>query len=122
MSNRPAIFIPPLLFQPFAENAVWHGLMHKNDPGRLDIRLSVENGTLNFIIEDNGVGRSAAAASGSKSAQKGKSMGLQITKDRLSLINDYASKKSFFEIEDLYDKEERAAGTRVLMKIKFNTP
>ena len=96
--------------------------MHKNDPGRLDIRLSVENGTLNFIIEDNGVGRSAAAASGSKSAQKGKSMGLQITKDRLSLINDYASKKSFFEIEDLYDKEERAAGTRVLMKIKFNTP
>ena len=113
------IFIPPLLFQPFAENAVWHGLMHKNDPGRLLIRLSVENSTLNFVIEDNGVGRCAAAASGSKTAVKEKSMGLQITKDRLSLMNGNAGEKAFFEIEDLYDKEENAAGTRVLMKIKF---
>ena len=66
-SNRVdtgAIFIPPLLLQPFCENAIWHGLKHladhqtdKHDPGRLDIVLSMEGKVLNCSITDNGIGR-----------------------------------------------------------------
>lgn len=114
------IYIPPLLFQPFAENAVWHGLMHKKENGHLKINLNVENSILNFMIEDNGIGRDAASQSGSKSAEKNKSLGLQITKDRLSLINGYSSEETFFEIQDLYDEAGIALGTRVLLKIKFS--
>lgn len=114
------IFIPPLLFQPFAENAVWHGLMHKNGAGKLNIRLSVEDNILNFVMEDNGVGRGAASSIKSNSAEKNKSMGLQITKDRLSLINGHSSEKAFFEIRDLYDEAGNGAGTIILLKIRFS--
>jgi LytS/YehU family sensor histidine kinase len=114
------IFIPPLIFQPFAENAVKHGIMHKNGPGKLQINLSVENDILNFTIEDNGIGRVAAALLHSKSGEKNKSLGLQITKDRLSLINGYTHEKTFFEIEDLHDASGNASGTRISLKIKFD--
>ncbi|MEP6464895.1 MAG: two-component regulator propeller domain-containing protein [Parafilimonas sp.] len=116
------IFIPPLLFQPFAENAVWHGLMHKQGHGQLNIQLSIAGNILNFVMEDNGVGRNAANEERSKSAEKTKSLGLQITKDRLSLINGYVSEKTFFEIVDLHDEKGNASGTRVLLKIKFSKP
>lgn len=118
--NPSTIFIPPLLFQPFVENAVWHGLMHKTDPGRLDIQLSTEKNRLICIIEDNGVGRSFAQASESKSGEKKKSMGIQITKERLSLINGKAEiAENDFVIEDLYDDAGHAAGTKVLVRIMY---
>lgn len=114
------ICIPPLLFQPFAENAVWHGLMHKKERGHLKIKLHVQDNLLLFAIEDNGVGRKAASSVKSKSAEKNKSLGLQITKERLSLINSYADEETFFEIQDLYDESGNAAGTKVLLKIKYS--
>jgi sensor histidine kinase YesM len=118
--DAQTVFIPPLLFQPFAENAVWHGLMHKGERGKLQISLSIETNVLKFVIEDNGIGRAAAASLHTKSAEKNKSLGLQITKERLSLINGYADEKTFFEIDDLYDNTGSAAGTRVLIKINFS--
>ncbi|MFN2458291.1 MAG: histidine kinase, partial [Chitinophagaceae bacterium] len=58
------IYIPPMLLQPFCENAIWHGLMHlptgqagKEGQGKLDIVMSLQNGQLQCIISDNGVGR-----------------------------------------------------------------
>ena len=78
------IFIPPLLLQPFCENAIWHGLMHlptgqagKEGPGRLDIELSMQDNILHCIITDNGVGREKAEEMNSKTAEKEKSMGLK---------------------------------------------
>src|SRR6185369_2411434 len=81
------IFIPPLLLQPFCENAIWHGLMHKDGPGRLDIELSMKNNILHCVITDNGVGRERAAEMKSKTAEREKSMGLKITTERLALFN-----------------------------------
>ncbi|HEX5023968.1 MAG TPA: histidine kinase, partial [Agriterribacter sp.] len=52
-----SVFIPPLLIQPFAENAIWHGLLHKDGPGCLDIEMSVEENVLICTITDNGIGR-----------------------------------------------------------------
>jgi LytS/YehU family sensor histidine kinase len=115
-----AIFIPPLLIQPFVENAIWHGLLHKAEPGRLDIRVKVEKNILICIIEDNGVGRSFARVSESKSVERKKSMGIQITRQRLSLINGNAEiAGNDFVIEDLIDDIGQAAGTKVILRLLY---
>ncbi len=88
------IFIPPLLIQPFVENAIWHGLLHKADPGgRLDISVKVEKNILICIIEDNGVGRSFSPEYLRVSPLKGKNLfgnSNDQAKRSLSLINGNA--------------------------------
>jgi LytS/YehU family sensor histidine kinase len=120
------ILIPPLLLQPFAENAIWHGLMHlpdrqagKQETGFLNFDFSAEEKFLTCIITDNGVGREQAELLKSKSAEKQKSMGLKITTERLSLLNDSSNQQTFFTIEDLTDENENAIGTRVHLKIYY---
>ncbi|HEY4207669.1 MAG TPA: histidine kinase [Puia sp.] len=113
------IYIPPLLLQPFVENAVWHGLMHKTERGLLTIELHAENDILTCVILDNGIGRQRAGLFKSKSAQKHKSMGLQITAERLNLMTGNGSPAHYFDIEDLYDEEGRPAGTKVVLKIRI---
>ncbi len=114
------VFIPPLLLQPFVENAVWHGLMHKKENGQVTISFKVEQNILHCTIVDNGVGRSAAASAKSKSSQSHKSMGIQITRDRLALINgNLEDEKVAFKIEDMFDANGRPSGTKVSLKIKF---
>src|ERR1051326_355540 len=68
--------VPPLIIQPYVENAIWHGLMHKEEKGQLDIEVSQENDHLFFKITDDGIGRKMATELASKSATKHKSMGL----------------------------------------------
>lgn len=113
------IFIPPLLLQPFAENAIWHGLMHKQEKGFLNFDFSTEEKILSCIITDNGVGRKQAELLKSKSAEKQKSMGLKITTERLSLLNNKSNQETFFTIEDLTDENGNATGTRVHLKIFY---
>jgi len=115
--DRDNIFIPPLLLQPFCENAIWHGLMHKDGPGKLDIELGIENNILNCTITDNGIGRERAERIKSKSAEKEKSMGLKITGDRLDLLNRERGIQTFYEIEDLKDEYGSATGTKVTVRI-----
>lgn len=113
------VFVPPLLLQPFVENAIWHGLLNKEGQGRLEIELSIENRTLTCIIEDNGIGRKKAAALKSKSAAKQKSLGLHITNERLALLNINMDEQTSFNFEDITDDEGNAAGTRVILKIHY---
>lgn len=115
------ISIPPLLLQPFVENAIWHGLMHKEERGTLTISLRLEEDTLTCIIRDNGVGRKRAAFLKSKSAEKHKSMGLQITAERMALLTGTGEPGHYFKIEDLYDSEGNAVGTKVVLTIKINS-
>ena len=117
--ENSSVFIPPLLLQPFCENAIWHGLMHKDGPGQLNIELNEDNGILNCIITDDGVGREKAEEFKSKSAEKEKSMGLKITKERLSLLNQGTTGGTFYEIEDVINEHGETAGTRVQLKIKY---
>jgi histidine kinase len=113
------VFIPPLLLQPFCENAIWHGLMHKEGQGRLDIELSMEDKVLNCIITDNGVGREKAEEMKSKTAEKEKSMGLKITTERLAILNREKGLHTFYDIEDLKDENGNGIGTKVNLKITF---
>ena len=116
--DASGIFIPPLLLQPFVENAIWHGLMHKDGQGRLEIGLSLEGEVLVCNIVDDGVGRTVAAAVTSKSAEKQKSMGIGITRQRLALVNGNQAGENGLLIEDLYDGTGRPAGTRVILRIR----
>jgi LytS/YehU family sensor histidine kinase len=113
------VFVPPLLLQPFVENAIWHGLMHKEGQGKLDIALSIENKILTCIIADNGIGRSEAAMLKSKSAENQKSLGLHITTERLALLNKDFDEQTCFNFEDITDDEGNSAGTRVILKMHY---
>ncbi|MFN2440325.1 MAG: sensor histidine kinase, partial [Chitinophagaceae bacterium] len=114
-----AIFIPPLLLQPFCENAIWHGLMNKEGQGHLNISITEDENVLHCTITDDGVGREKAAIMKSKSAEKEKSLGLKITTARLELLNQEHTKGTTFIIEDVLDENGGIAGTRVHLKICY---
>jgi tetratricopeptide (TPR) repeat protein len=114
-----AIYVPPMLLQPFAENAIWHGLMHKDGQRELEIELSVDDKTVTCMITDNGIGRARAAELKSKAAYKQKSMGLEITTQRLALLNINGNQQTFFTIEDLTNDDGKAEGTQVILKINY---
>ena len=109
--------LPPLLIQPYAENAIWHGLMQKETPGHLEIIITQpQENTLQIIIKDNGIGRKKAVVLQSKSATIHKSFGMQITKDRIDIVNKIFRMQATVEYEDLY-KDGAAAGTSVTLII-----
>ena len=116
------IRIPPLLVQPFVENAVWHGLMHKEERGSLLISFSATEDLLTCVVRDNGIGRRSAAMLKSKSVEKHKSMGMQITAERMALISGADTSRPFFAIEDLYDEHGEPAGTQVTLTVKIDHP
>jgi ligand-binding sensor domain-containing protein len=112
-----ALQVPPLILQPYVENAIWHGLMHKEEKGQLDIEVSEEDDHLYFKITDNGIGREKAAALASKSATKHKSMGLRITAHRIAIIQKSQTLESPVTINDLVNADGTAAGTEVTIKM-----
>ncbi len=109
--------VPPLIIQPYVENAIWHGLMQKEEKGQLDIEVSQENDHLFFKIADDGIGRKAAAAAASKSATRHKSMGLKITADRITMLQSLNGTESPVTIIDLLYPDGRGAGTEIFIKI-----
>jgi sensor histidine kinase YesM len=113
------IYIPPMLLQPFCENAIWHGLMHKEGQGKLEVIMSLQNGELQCIIADNGIGREKAAELKSKLNGKQKSFGLKITTERLALFNNEKTMNSFYKTNDIFDANGNIAGTKVILNIKF---
>jgi putative methionine-R-sulfoxide reductase with GAF domain len=116
--NADSIEVPPMIVQPFVENAIWHGLLHKTSPGRLSIQCRMpKNGLLECVIEDNGVGREQARLLKSKSATTRKSLGMRLTEDRLTLLNQHAKLNAGVQIEDLKDDGGAPAGTRVTLHI-----
>lgn len=111
-----SIGIPPMIIQPFVENAIWHGLLHKGTSGHIDIEFERFPGGLKCTVTDNGVGRKKAAELKSKSVNKEKSYGMQITRDRLNML-DKDGKTPHVEVINLEDEQGNALGTKVVVKI-----
>lgn len=114
-------YLPPMVLQPFVENAIWHGLMHKetNEQGRIKIAVKEDNDVLLCTIEDNGVGRNRSDELKEKDDSKTKSIGIKITEERLRLL----SKKrinDLIRIIDLKDTLNTATGTRVEISIPLS--
>ena len=107
--------VPPLIIQPYVENAIWHGLMHKKEKGHLQIDLYQNEKFLFCKISDDGVGRKEAGELKSKSGSKHKSMGIQITENRIKMTQ--LNNPSAIEINDLVYSDGSVAGTEVLLKI-----
>ncbi|HJS52933.1 MAG TPA: tetratricopeptide repeat protein [Chitinophagaceae bacterium] len=119
--NTEEAMIPPLLLQPFVENAIWHGVNPKEGDGKIGIEFFQKEETLYCVIKDNGIGRKKASELKSQLSEHHKSMGLQITKERLAIMGEKQSDESPVEIEDLYDENGQAMGTKVTIRI-FSLP
>jgi len=117
--DEGSVLVPPLLFQPFCENAIWHGLMQKEGQGHLHVELSMEENVLQCIISDDGIGREKAAELKSKSAEREKSMGLTITAQRLALLNKNTNVETFYTIGDILGENKNVVGTKVILKIAY---
>lgn len=113
-----SIEVPPLIIQPYVENAIWHGLLHLPGTGHLKIFLSMPHDSmLECTIEDNGVGRARAKELKSKSATSKKSLGMKLTESRLTLLNKHKALTTGIHIIDLYSSTGEAAGTKVIVRI-----
>jgi ligand-binding sensor domain-containing protein/anti-sigma regulatory factor (Ser/Thr protein kinase) len=109
--------VPPLLIQPFVENAIWHGLMHQKTAGKLQIKVYPEGKRLCIEVEDNGVGRQKAMELKTRSATVHKSLGMKVTAERLEVINQLYGTSAEVQTFDLIDAAGHATGTRVLIRL-----
>lgn len=109
------IKIPPMIIQPFLENAILHGLSHK-EGGKGELKLSFKDlgETLECTIEDNGVGRDKAAEHNATSNRQHKSTAMLVTSERLNFLSD---DKNSLIIKDLRDKDGKGIGTRVTLRL-----
>lgn len=108
--------IPPMLLQPYVENAVWHGLRYLEKPGKLEIRIEEINDALFVTIEDNGVGRSRSQELKTVNQKKGKSTGIKNTTERLKILNELYKTDYQIEVSDL-DSNDENIGTKVVVRI-----
>jgi two-component system LytT family sensor kinase len=110
--------IPSMLLQPLVENALWHGLMPKENDRKLKIGFyNINDEYLEIIVEDNGIGRKKAAELG-RNRKKHRSFGLGSVKERIDLINKVYKREITIDIFDLY-LEDRPIGTRIIIKSKY---
>ncbi|MBX2992414.1 MAG: tetratricopeptide repeat protein [Bacteroidetes bacterium] len=107
--DKEATLVPPLLLQPFVENSIWHGIAHKDGSGRIKVRIERQNGSINCIVEDNGVGRKGQSLV--PEGDKKQSYGIKITKARIDILNQIKQADATVELSDL------AEGTRVEVKL-----
>jgi ligand-binding sensor domain-containing protein len=106
------IQIPAMVIQPYVENALWHGLIHKKGKKTVTITFELQKGKLKCVIEDNGIGRDVAVQMQNNTDKvKKRSMGMTITEERLQLLEENAS----IIINDLYHENGEPAGTRVII-------
>ena len=109
--------LPPLLLQPFVENAIIHGLIPKQEKGKIDISFELEGENLLCTISDNGVGLEASQKLKEQSVSIHKSMALDITKKRLEMMETSTQKKSFVTIEEVVDENGVVKGTKVVLHL-----
>lgn len=108
--------IPPMMIQPFIENAINHGLLHKKHNRLLSLRFSRNNHQLSCIVEDNGIGRKRAAELQQKS-KKHRSFASDASMKRVNLLKDAGHYNAQLQIEDLFHSNQQPAGTRVIISL-----
>jgi hypothetical protein len=111
--------IPSMLIQPYLENAILHGINNKIDSGFINVKLSLEGENILCVIEDDGVGRTKAAELQKKRSKEHKSQGMNITRDRLSIINRVNNQGLSVIVEDINKSEN--TGTRVKIIVPFKS-
>jgi tetratricopeptide (TPR) repeat protein len=113
-----SIRLPSLVLQPFIENAIWHGLSSKKGDKIIDLEITKEsNDYISINITDNGIGREQSARIKENKVIKRKSLGLSLTKERLTnFVKDYKNKFSL-KFVDLKDSNNVSTGTKVILEL-----
>ncbi len=109
------VYVPPLIIQPFVENAIWHGIRGRQEGGHLRIAIKTYASGLLIVVEDNGIGRAAAARKATVTNQR--SFATVGTRQRI-LLNE---PKSSIDIEDLFSGTGEPVGTRVNIYVYQNS-
>ena len=110
------IQLPPLLLQPYVENAIIHGLMPKEGPKNLLIHLYCQNNTLHCSIEDNGVGRGNKLSANNSHISRGQ----KLTTDMLATMKTLINADASIEITDKKDENNQPLGTKIDLIIPLN--
>lgn len=112
------IQLPPMMIQPFVENAIKHGMKGKNvGEGKIEIRFEEQENTLLCVITDNGIGRKRAAEINAQSKETyHESASMDVIKERLEILNK-GNNHGSLEIIDLVDAENSPIGTKVILKL-----
>ena len=110
--DRENVLIPPMLLQPFVENAIIHGLQNKEN-GLIKINVVKENDMIKCVVEDNGIGRQDVISFEQEADKKHKSLGIKIISERLNIINQLKKVKAAIHILDLRDSENNPGGLRI---------
>ncbi len=110
--------IPPMLLQPYIENAIWHGLRYKKEKGNLTISMvQYDEESILIRIQDDGVGRKKSKEMKTKHQLKQKSKGLSTIQNRIAILNDMYKDRIAVSVSDLL---EDGSGTKVEMILKRN--
>ena len=113
-----AFVIPPMLLQPYIENAVWHGLRYKKEKGQLMINIhQTKKDELSIIISDDGIGRERSKAMKTAHQKKQNSKGMGNIKRRVTILNKMYKDRVDVFIDDLHEDSEDA-GTKVVVTLK----
>jgi len=116
------LVVPPSIFQPFIENAINHGLMHRTEGGKLLVKFNQEGHLLKCMIEDNGVGRQRAKEIENRSLTSHSSLSEDITHERINLLNKiYATNDYSIDSIDLSDSYGISCGTRVEVRLPLQS-
>lgn len=108
--------IPPLLIQPFVENAILHGMVPKEGNGKIEVNFDVQNGQFICSISDDGIGLSKSKHLKQDSVTAHKSMALEITKKRLEIMEATTLKSAQIDIQELTN-ESGVTGTKVILRL-----
>lgn len=113
--NDEEVLIPPMILQPYVENAIWHGLVHKlpEEKGLLDIDIVLKKRSLVCTITDNGIGRKKAMEIKDRKGRMHTSVGMKVTEGRIDLIRKINNKEAKVTVTDLEDESGQGIGTRV---------
>jgi len=108
--------LPPLLIQPFVENAILHGIVPKEGNGRIDVDFDVQNGQLICTVTDDGIGLTESIQLKENSVTAHKSMAMEITKKRLEIMESTTSKSAQIDITELKNGNNKT-GTKVTLRL-----
>jgi tetratricopeptide (TPR) repeat protein len=109
--------LPPLLLQPFVENAIIHGLIPKKEAGRITIDFSIAGNALVCTIADNGIGFNKSQALKENLVSVHKSMALDITRKRLEMMEAFTSKTAQVDIREVTGETGEVTGTKVVLNL-----
>lgn len=118
--NENKTLLPPIIIQPFIENAIWHGIAPKKENGNINIEFKLKDSYIVCIIQDDGIGVNKSKQLKKQYSNKRKSLGMNINQKRIELLNKSDKRNYFINILDLSTIDRCLTGTRVEIKMPYD--